>query len=153
MTCSQFKDYENHLKTIYFRSKLRNRYTDYIMDLFKQNTLDREILNGLIAKDDWSFPIALCRKGLYPKHLLYTKEEDSKVFLPELSDVPVPLFKRLIKKELLRKIFLFQLDKFLSKHPYNVDFMAYRYIPTNSIQFTLEYQYSSNLYNDFFELK
>lgn len=56
-----------------------------------------------------------------------------------------------IKKELLRKIFLFTLEGYLSDTNIHIDFDAYDNWPINEIKFTQEYRDSGKLCREFFD--
>jgi hypothetical protein len=142
----------DRLKDIYIHNRTQSAYLKYLNNLFKDGKLNYIISRQLYDafSRNPNIQSTFCCSGIYPKHLQYDIP-DIKDTIHYMKNLPYDIYMHLIKKELLRKIFLFTFENFLNKRKYGIDFNAYYKIPLNSIQFTTEYQNSGKLYRDFFK--
>lgn len=145
--------HEYKLKEVYKKSRIMVVYYSHIK--FLQNM---GILSNVTAieptykeKDYFRFN-TIQKEGLLPKHLSYTFKDQQVLMYDEYDRLSERELKKLIKKKLLRKIFLFVLDQFLTPYIFNVDFHAYWFMVSDIVQFTTADQFSDVLFKQFFGL-
>lgn len=144
-------DYQYKLKHIYCSSKIILNFSDHIIDVFDKKGFHQKITHDMACLMGVNHPLTSTHFEIYPKYLEYPKEINHDNFIELIHEFPSKRSKNILKKEILRFIFLFTLCKYLKFSYYNVDFFAYRHIDFNAIQFTTDYQFFDTLCENFFK--
>lgn len=142
--------HEYKIKEVYKKSRIMPCYYDHIKLLQNFGVFDDITKTELPETFLGIYPKIVQKWKIFPNHLIYTSEEQFILFYGERMSERMQ--KHIIKKELLRKIFLFTLDQFLTPYIFNVDFHAYRFLVSDTVQFTTENQFSALLFKVFFKL-
>lgn len=152
MRSNEFHEYETKLREIYKQSGLMYRYTMYFVSLQEKGILNDVMVKTIPKSCIGIYPISITKTNVFPDHLIYSSKDITVLSYGHHELMDERELKNLIKKELLRKIFLFVLDQFLKEAIFNVDLYAYRYFwLRNTIEFTTEHQFSDELFKAFFQ--
>lgn len=110
MRSNEFHEYETKLREIYKQSGLMYRYTMYLKSLQEEGILN-DIMTKTIPKPNRGIlPASVVKTNVFPDHLIYSSKDITVLSYGCYELMDERELKNLIKKELLRKIFLFVLD-------------------------------------------
>lgn len=153
MISNEFYEYETKLRNVYRQSDLMFRYTIYFVSLQEEGILNDVMVKTIPKSYRVVYPISIVKTNIFPDHLIYSSKDITVLSYGHHELMDERELKNLVKKELLRKIFLFVLNRFLNESMFNVDFYAYRYFwLRNTIEFTTEHQFSDEPYKAFFKI-
>jgi hypothetical protein len=151
MTNKEILEHYNYLKEVYDSSSIKICFINHINKVFQDISYHSNNAPVFVYSNNQLTKV-VSLDGFYPKYLEYKPEEISPlIFFVDtiLAEHRISPLKHYIKKELLRKIFLFTLENIVSKHNFGIEFSAIHSVPINSIPFTIEYTGSGKMYRRF----